>query len=88
MESTSAEEWTKDFQNFLEYWLNEVDVLKEKHLGSEECYQISDLFQRDRNILLCMRPTSISDDELVSKLQPLTQKLDTSLAIALCSMRV
>lgn len=82
-----SEAWATDFEEFMAYWVKAVDVLKEKHLGSEECTEITLLFHRDRDLLLCTRPSNISDDDLVSKLQPLEQKLDASLAIALTSMR-
>jgi len=78
----------QDLREFLMYWEREVDMLKEKQLDSEECSEIADLFHRDRDLLLCRRPLGVAEDDIASRLQPLAGKLDASLAMALCSMRV
>ncbi|MFH1101275.1 MAG: hypothetical protein V1726_04485 [Methanobacteriota archaeon] len=84
----SDETWMQDLQEFISYWEKEVDVLKERKLDSEECCEIADLFHRDRDLLLCRRPTNVFEEEVVSRLLPLTSKLDVSLAMALCSIKL
>ena len=85
MESSSEENWVKDLHEFVSHWEEKVANIKEKRLGSQECTEIADLFQKDQEVLLSRRPVGVSDDHVFVKLQPLANKLDASLAMALCS---
>jgi len=87
MRMACDETWMQDFQEFISFWEKEVDVLKERKLDSEECCEIADLFHRDRDLLLCRRPTTMFEEEIISRLEPLANKLDASLAMALCSIK-
>lgn len=84
MESDRQQAWVKDLHNFILYWEKEVDTLKEKKINPNACNEIVEVFHRDRDMLLCRRPSDVSDEIIISQLSPLASKLDSSLAMALC----
>jgi len=88
MELTDEEKWSLDLQQFISHWEKEVDGLQEKQLDSDECGEIVEQFHKTKDMLLCQRPVNLTDDNVLSKLEPLTNKLDNSLAMALCSISV
>jgi len=74
--------WMKEFYDFVSHWEKEIDSLKSMKINPEECNLICESFHKDKNMLLCRKPSSFNDDELISKLNPLVNKLDSCLAMA------
>ncbi|MEM0493152.1 MAG: hypothetical protein QXS02_04265 [Candidatus Thermoplasmatota archaeon] len=83
MDMDPHQSWIKEFNDFVTYWEREIDSLKNTAIDPDECNVISELFNRDKNILLCKKPSSFTDDEFISHITPLTTKLDVCLAMAL-----
>ena len=87
MEENVEETWMRELQEFISHWENEVNSIQEQQLDSRECSNIVEHFQRERDLLLCKKPVGISDEHSVIRLEPLANKLDASLAMALCSIK-
>jgi len=85
MMPVNEKEWTHDLQDFIQYWEKEVDELKERKVNSDECCEIVELFHRDRDLLLSRRPSAFTDEDVIVQIEPIANKLDVSLAMALCS---
>jgi hypothetical protein len=81
------EVWVKDVCEFISHWEHEVDSLRQQQVDVRQCREIVDVFQREKDLLLCRKPVSVSDQSVMTRLTPLSSKLDTSLAMALCSTR-
>jgi hypothetical protein len=87
MESPIVTQWNHDLQDFIAYWNQELDNIRRRRVDSNECVEIMDTFHKNMDYLLLRRPAEIIEDEYIGQLQPLLNKLDASLAMALCSMK-
>ena len=80
-------DWINDLHEFISHWEHELEAIKDKQLDERECSDIAERFQKDKNILLCRRPVGISEEKIM-RLEPLTSRLDASLAQALCTTKI
>ena len=80
------ENWLREIEDFISFWEKEIEDIMEKKLDPQECHMISKKFSRERDFLLSRKPVGVSDENLVSRLQPLNSKLNISLAVALSSI--
>jgi hypothetical protein len=87
MDLNVEDNWVKDLHEFISLWEHEINNIRNMRLNSDECSEIMEIFHRDMDLLLCRRPVGFLDD-IVSKLEPLSNELDTSLAMALSGVSV
>lgn len=85
MNDDTIQQWTDDVQAFLTYWQQEVVIIKARKLGVVECAEISDHFRNHMNQLLIRRPSGTMHVDVLGEFELLINKLDNSLARALCS---
>ena len=88
MEMGTKIDWVTDIHAFINHWEREVETIKNQQLDADECNEITKLFQQDKDMLLSKRPVDISDEHALMEIQPLADKLDASLARALCSVSI
>ncbi|MBU0498224.1 MAG: hypothetical protein KKC68_03090 [Candidatus Thermoplasmatota archaeon] len=77
--------WLDEAKRFIEYWEQATEEIRSRALNPKECSVISELFHQDSDGLLLRRPVEISDEQIVTRLDQLDNKLNTSLAMV-CSV--
>ena len=80
-------DWINDLHEFISHWEHEVESIEDRQLDERECNIIAERFQKDKDILLCRRPVGVSDEQ-ITRLEPLTSRLNVSLAQALCNVKL
>jgi hypothetical protein len=75
------DKWFTEVEQFFSYWKKATEEIQERSLHPNECSDISEMFQQDSDGLLLRRPVGISDQEILSKLDQLDSKLNSSLAM-------
>lgn len=75
------DKWLSEVEQFIDYWENATEEIQERALHPDECSDISEMFQKDSDGLLLRRPTDVSDQEILTKLDQLDSKLNSSLAM-------
>jgi len=87
MDEIRHQEWIHDLQDFISYWNQELDDISRRKVDSDECSEIMDSFHKNMDFLLLRRPADIVEEDFIGQLRPLLNKLDSSLAMALCSVK-
>ena len=77
MDADVERNWLDELEKFISHWERETETIKERTLDPEECNKISDVFHRDSDGLLVMRPVGISDDEIFTRLERLDGKISS-----------
>ncbi len=77
--------WVDEAKQLIEYWEQATEEIRSRTLNPKECSVISELFHQDSDGLLLRRPVEISDDQIITRLEQLDNKLNTSLAMV-CSI--
>ena len=82
MESEVEKIWRLNVENVISRWERETETLKDKTLNPDECHKISDMFHKDTNWLLVRKPAETIDDDIITRLDQLDNKLNSTLAMA------
>ena len=78
--SDIEKKWLSDLEGFISHWEQETEMIKHRVLNPDECWEISRSFQENCQSLLVRKPVGMHDDVL-SKIERLDDKLNTSLAM-------
>ena len=73
--------WLTEVENFFSYQENATAEIRTRSLNPDECNDISEMFQHDSNELLLQRPSHVSDEQVITRLEQLDNRLTTSLAM-------
>ena len=73
--------WLSEVKQFINYWEHTTDEIQERALLPDECSDISEMFQQNSDGLMLRRPVGVSEHEILTKLDQLDSKLNSSLAM-------
>lgn len=85
MQNDGKQQWLEEFDHFVFYWEQEAELLKEKQLSLSKCNEITDIFHKNSDGLLIKRPDEIAEEEILSRLEQVSDKLNCVLAMACAS---
>jgi hypothetical protein len=75
------DKWLSEVEQFIDYWEHAAEEIQERALHPDECSDISEMFQQDSDGLLLRRPVDVSEHEILTRLDQLDSKLNSSLAM-------
>ena len=78
------DKWLSEVEQFFKYWEKATEEIQERSLHPDECSDISEMFQQDSNGLMLRRPPSVSEADVLVRIDMLDSKLNSSLAMV-CS---
>jgi hypothetical protein len=78
------DKWLSEVEQFFSYWEKANEEIQERSLHPKECSDISEMFQQDSDGLMLRRPVSVSETEVLARIDLLDSKLNSSLAMV-CS---
>lgn len=85
MQKDGRQQWLEEFDHFVFFWEQEAELLKEKQLSLSKCNEISDVFHKNSDGLLINRPGDIGQEEILTRLDKVNDKLNCVLAMACAS---